>query len=209
MAAVPCEKCGNKMSADAGVCPHCGARRQAGGKVAMSKEELQAFVSVAAPGYQPSRGLWKTLMWPHDETTGGVRVAEALLTVACLPLVLSGLATFGLGRVAARQRVLFSAPGEYTAAMLMTFVGGASFILTLGFAGYAFALLGLEIGLLWTRAWLRETSSRRHKLTAVEKPARKPLPSGAQQTVPTPPTIAPVPANPTTIASSDEPSLLK
>lgn len=215
MAAVPCDKCGNKMNAEAVVCPHCGARREGAGglgKVKMSKDELQALVAVAAPGYEAPRGLWKTLLWPHDETRAGVRTAETLLTIACLPMVLAGLGTIGVGRWLSRSKVLLAAPGEYGAAMFMTVVGGIGLLLALGGETYSLPIIAAEAGMLWTRAWLRHTSTRKYKLTAVAKAEPQPaLPvaqariSGSQQTVPKLASPAPAPVQP----SSGEPALLK
>ena len=201
MSAVTCGKCANKMNAQAIVCPHCGARREGAVQQKMSQEELRAFVDVAAPGYQAPRGLWKTLMWPHDETKGGVRTAETVLTVACLPFVLAGFSVIGIGRRLGRSRMLFAAPGEYAAAMYMTLIGSAVFALSVP---YGVVLAIPEVLMLWARAWLRETSSRNYRLHALAKPEKPALPK-PEQSVPKLVSAPPPQVQP----STSEPTLLK
>src|SRR5580692_185347 len=112
MSAVACPSCGNKMSDSAAVCPHCGKHRDpaatAGGgglaKVKMSPDELRALATLTAPDVDSERGVIETLLVPHPETTGSARTLEIVLTVATLPLVLSGLGLVGLRRLVARNR---------------------------------------------------------------------------------------------------------
>ena len=202
MAAVPCDKCGQKMSAEALVCPHCGARRVSDGKVKMTKDELAALVAVTAPGHEDPRGLWKTLLWPHPETTGVTRTIEVMPTIACLPLVLCGLGTIGLGRTVSRNRVLITTPGEYGAATFMSLVGSIGLVWWLHADPLAWPLVAAEVAMLWVRAYVRQTSSRSHRLTAVEKTLPRP-----QQSVPK--LIAPAPPPPSTPSTGSEPTLLK
>ena len=122
-----------------------------------------ALAHVSTPaGYQAPRGLWKTLFWPHDETTGGRRTADIALTLACLPLVVAGYATIGFMRLFAKG----TEPGEYASAFLMSIVGGISMLFMLGL--YALPIVGGEVAALWVRAWLRHTSTRSYRLTALK-----------------------------------------
>src|SRR5579883_2114892 len=98
MPPIPCPSCGNEMSGDALVCPHCGKRRAGGGGlagVALSPDELRALATVTAPP-EPARGVLATVVLPHPETTGTARSLELALTVACLPLVVCGAMLLGL-----------------------------------------------------------------------------------------------------------------
>jgi hypothetical protein len=172
MAAVPCPSCGNKMSSDAQVCPHCGKRRAgaaSGGLagVALSPDELRALVTVSTPAEAP-RGILATVVLPHPETAGSARTLELVLTVACLPLVASGALLLGLRRLTKPNAAI----GEAGAVTAMALAGG----LGLGWSlidygiGIALGAVAIEIALLAIRGRIRTTSSRSHRLTAVAVP---------------------------------------
>ena len=164
------------MSSDAAVCPHCGKHRDpattGGGsglaKVKMSPEELRALATVTAPDADSARGLVETLLLPHPGTTGGLRVVEIALTVATLPLVLSGLAMLSLRRLVSRTS---AGIGESGAVLLMAVVGGTSLAISLDDYGVAVAggVTLAEIVLLIVRARIRHRASRSHRLTEVSR----------------------------------------
>jgi hypothetical protein len=167
MPAVPCPSCGNKMSGDVVVCPHCGKRRGDGGmaKVAMSRDEVRALITVTSPPSQ-DRGILATVVLPHPETTGAARNAELALTVACLPLVISGALLLGFGRLFGRRRPT----SEAGAVISMAAAGGLGLAWWLSDYGAAVAIgvTVVEIVLLGIRARVRVRSSRAHRLMAVE-----------------------------------------
>ena len=181
MPPVPCPGCGNKMSSDALVCPHCGKRRGGGGSsaassggggsgdgglagVKLSREELRALATVTAPAEQP-RGLFATSILPHPETTGATRTAELLLTIACAPLIVCGAMMIGIGRRISRRATI----GEGEAAVTMAVSGGVGLAWALADYGapIAIGVIALEIALLAVRGRIRVRASRSHRLTAI------------------------------------------
>nr|HEX4318174.1 hypothetical protein [Kofleriaceae bacterium] len=161
------------MSSDVAVCPHCGKHRDpaatAGGgglaKVKMSPEELRALATLTAP--DTDRGIVATLLVPHPDTTGAARTLEIVLTIATLPLVLSGLALVGLRRLVNKSNPI----GEGGAVVLMALVGGVSLAFSLADLGFATAagVTAGEIALLAVRARIRYRASRESKLLEVGK----------------------------------------
>jgi hypothetical protein len=168
MPAVPCPSCGNKMSSDVAVCPHCGKRTASAGglgNVALSADELRALATVTAPA-DADRGVLATVVLPHPETTGAARTAELALTVACLPLVVAGAMVFGLGRVFGRR----TPTGEAGAVVAMAAAGGVTLAWWLADYGAVVAIGATlaEVALLAVRARIRVRASRGHRLTSVQ-----------------------------------------
>ena len=155
------------MSAEAIVCPHCGKRRAEGGmgQLEMSREELRALATVTAPPAE-DRGVIATVLLPHPETGGRARTAELALTVLCLPLVAAGTALLGIGRLFGKRKPT----SEAGAVISMAGAGGIGLAWWLADYGAAVAVgvTALEIVLLGIRARIRVTSSRGHRLTAIE-----------------------------------------
>jgi hypothetical protein len=169
MPAVPCPSCGQKMSSDVAVCPHCGKRTATAptglGKVALSADELRALATVTAP-VEPDRGVLATVVLPHPETAGSARTAELALTVACLPLVVAGAMVFGLGRVFGRRTPI----GEAGAVVAMAVSGGTTLVWWLADYGLGVAVAATlaEVALLAVRARIRVRASRGHRLTSMQ-----------------------------------------
>jgi hypothetical protein len=174
----------------------------------MSAEELRAFVQVAAPGYEAPRGIYTTLLWPHPETRGSRRTLEIVLTVACLPMVLAGMGMTRLARLTTR-RTLTQTPGEGGAVMLAILSGGIGLFFSLLGQGALTALgvIAVESALLCTRAYIRVTSSRAHKLLEVAKPDPRPRPSA--RSLPVRSASGRIAAQPAPPPPSGDPTLLK
>ncbi|HEX7840030.1 MAG TPA: hypothetical protein VF469_21285, partial [Kofleriaceae bacterium] len=123
MAVISCDACHGKMNSELAACPHCGARRAVTERPKLSNDEIRALLATD-PGVraaEPPRGLFQTLVLPHPETSGGVRIAELVLTVFSLPLVIAGAASLGVTRRLARQK---PTGGELIPAFAMTVFGG-------------------------------------------------------------------------------------
>jgi len=137
------------MSAAAVACPHCGARqaardplaeeeRPAPGPLAkadLSKEEMQALLAVDAvnaPAPAVGPGLFQVLLLPHPMTSGLGRGLDVVLTLAALPLMISGLfllLIFGRRRSFSVLTRRLRGNVELTAALFAAVVGTGSIYL--------------------------------------------------------------------------------
>jgi hypothetical protein len=222
MAVTDCESCGNRVNVEAMVCPHCGARRTNVARPKLNKDEVRALIATGdAVADEAGQGITATLLFPHPETTGAARTIEIILTIACAPLVLVGIASMMLGRRSIR-RAFAAARGELMSVVAMTFFGGFSFwaIIHALKVPASFEVTIISIMLLWVRAYIRSrTQSWRsrelNRLVKAEKDAAAPklpparaLPTGPSPVVrPSAPIQAPKPDSPT--PAGDEPRLLR
>jgi hypothetical protein len=166
------------MSAAAVVCPHCNARRAdaapgLAGKT-LSPAEIRALVLTNAmlePA--PAQGLIPTLILPHPSTTGVARIAELALTVASLPLVLTGALTLAVSRSVTRRKHE-AARGELAPVLAMLGLGGFGLSSVLSLAGVGFAtnlaVTGLSMLALILRGAIRASaaSQRRRELEQLD-----------------------------------------
>jgi hypothetical protein len=221
MAVTDCESCGNRVNAQAMVCPHCGARQTNVARPKLNKDEVRALIATGdAVADESGQGITATLLFPHPETTGTARTLEIILTIVCAPLVIVGIASMMLGRRSLR-RAFAAARGELMSVVAMTAFGGFSFWAIIGalHVPAALELTIASIALLWVRAYIRSrTQSWRSReldrLVKAEKDAAAPkLPPARAITAPSPvvrapaPIQAPKPEAPT--PSGDEPRLLR
>jgi hypothetical protein len=197
MGAIPCESCRQRMNDEAVVCPHCGARRQSTGLAGkLSQDEIRALLATdpALRGAPPA-GLIHTYMLPHPETRGGARVAEAVLTLATLPMVIVGLASFGI--FVRKKPSPDAAPrGELGPVIAMTFMGGLGLWSALDMVGVAgvpmLAMLGGSLAALWARGAIRwrSATARSRELARVERLPEARALTAPPVKAPEPPAIA-------------------
>lgn len=174
MPAVACAACKQKMSSEAAVCPHCGARSAGAptrlAEVKMSPRELRALVAVDPDLHgreDAPRTPVQAVLVPHPRTHGATRVLEVGLTIACLPLILSGLLPLLLARRLARGRAV-ELSGEAAAVTTIAVSGGvglASVLLETSWSlGQILATVGGEIVLLVVRGVVRANASASREL---------------------------------------------
>lgn len=213
MGAIPCESCRQRMNDEAVVCPHCGARRQTAGLAGkLSQDEIRALLATdpALRGAPPA-GLIHTYMLPHPETRGGTRVAETLLTLATLPMVIVGLASFGI--FVRKKTPAEASRGELGPVLAMTFMGGVGLWSALDMFGVAgapmLAMLGGSLAALWARGVIRwrSATARSRELARVEPlpEARALVAPPVKEPEPPEPARAPEPAPP----PADQPRMLR
>ena len=215
MPAIPCTACGKPMNHEAVACPHCGVRRAGGGAPLagkLSQDEIRALLATdPALRAAPPAGLVHTYMLPHPETRGRARAAEIALTLVTLPMVIVGVASFG---VFVRKKPAPDAPrGELGPVLAMTFMGGLglwSLLDMLGVAGTPMlALVGGSLAALWTRGVIRARSatSRSRELMRIDRlPEARALTAPAvKPPEPPEPARAPEPAPP----PADQPRMLR
>lgn len=174
------------MSAAAGVCPHCAARQSSLGPssddldaspapppaTTFTDDEKRALLAVErinAPMIGAGPGLFQVLLLPHPQTGGPMRVFDVLLTVAAVPLILSGavaLLFFGRRRAFGAMTQRLGGDAELTAAVFASVVGTAGVFVTSLFVPHGISPLfiaGLGVVALFLRLALRRAaeSSRR------------------------------------------------
>ena len=179
MPPVACTACKQKMSSEAAVCPHCGARSAGAPRqiadVKLSPDEIRALVAVdqaSREGVDPPRGLVQTVLSPHPRTSGGTRTAEIALTIACLPIILCGLLPLAFVRRVARGRAT-EVVGEAGAVLTIAVSGGVGLAsLLVGGDLSALQILGIvggEIALLVIRGTVRAQASASRELMRLGK----------------------------------------
>ena len=179
MPPISCPACKQKMSSEAAVCPHCGARQtgapSALADVKLSPDEIRALIAVdtaTRTSATPQRTSIAAVVLPHARTSGGARVAELALTLVCLPLLLSGLVPLALGRYALRRRAE-DLSSEAAVTLMIAVSGGlglASIMLELGgSAGAAAATVGAEIVALIIRNTIRARAAATRDLMRLAK----------------------------------------
>ena len=181
MAAVPCSKCSKPVNDAAAVCPHCGARRIAAaspdkpGNVKMSAEEIQAFLITDADHLRSQaslasgRGVLEMTILPSSSTLGVARWLDIALTVACLPLLLSGLVGVALKKLfskAGKASLADVRGGEYTTVLVTMLVGTSVLWTAMSFTDMAtvtvFEWVGVQTALLLVRAKIRVVANERN-----------------------------------------------
>lgn len=164
-----CSKCGKPMSAQAVVCPHCGARQAdrdpivrdaAPKKKALTKltpEETAALLAVHGadrPEVDPHGGVVAVFL-PHPAAPSWMRFVQGALTIAALPAIVSAAPLLMFTRQ--MRRMLRDTSGVWMHVLLAA-SGGASLYFSLGFApvaaGFGTTITGIGVGALLLRGVL-------------------------------------------------------